>query len=102
MTLLDVHHGLLTASAVVQAFTGIVVRLWLACLAWHMLFGSGLQWRWFRRPQLHGKPVTAVRISVFFFPEVGKFRRLPLIPKREPHVQRSCWMWFQVRWDWFT
>jgi hypothetical protein len=56
MTLLDVHHGLLTASAVVQAFSGIVVRFWLA---WHMLFGSGLQWRGFRRPQLHGKPVMA-------------------------------------------
>jgi hypothetical protein len=102
MTLLDVHHGLLTASAVVQAFTGIVVRLCLACLAWQMLFGSGLKWRWFRRPQLHGKPVMAVRVSVSFFPEAGKFRRLPLIPKREPYEWMWCWMSFQVRWDWIT
>jgi hypothetical protein len=94
MTLLDVHHGLMAASAVVR----IVVRLWLACLAWHMLFGSGLQWGWFRRPQLHGKPVMAVRVSVSYFPEAGRFRRLPLIPRLEPYE----WMWFQVRWDWIT
>jgi hypothetical protein len=102
MTLLDVHHGLLTASEVVQAFTGIVVRLLVASLAWQMLFGTGLKWRWFSRPQHHGKPVVAVRISVSFFPEAGRFRRLPLIPKREPYEWMWCWLWFHVRWDWIT
>lgn len=102
MTLLDVHHGLMAASEVVWWGTRLLMLLWLACLAWHMLFGSGLKWGWFRRPQLWGKPVMAVRITVSFFPEAGRFRRLPIIPERVPHEWMWRWMWFSVHWQWIT
>lgn len=102
MTLLDVHHGLMAASAVVRWSARLLIQLWLLCLVWHMLFRSGLQWGWFRRPRLHGKPVMAVRVMVSFFPEAGRFRRLPIIPERDPYDWMWRWMWFSVSWVWIT
>jgi hypothetical protein len=80
----------------------VITTLAMIWLAWEMLFRSGLQWGWFRRPRLHGKPVMAVRVTVSFSPEAGRFRRLPFIPERDPYDWIWRWMWFSVSWVWIT
>lgn len=102
MTLLDVHHGLMAASAVVQAITRVSSTLVLLWLAWQMLFRSGLQWRWFRVPQLFDLPVAGVRVQLSFIPGVSKYGPLRLLPRREPYEWTVRWLWFEVRWNWIT
>ena len=73
--------------------------LWLA---WQMLLRSHLKWGWAHRPLHCGKPVEAVRVSFSFFPHAGRFRRLPLLPERDPYDYMARWMWFSVHWQWIT
>lgn len=100
MTLLDVHHGLMAASQVVHAVTGIAARLFLVWLAWQILFRSGLEWRWFKAPMHMGSPVRQFRITLCIPPQAGKYRRLPVLPCRDPYDWAVTWLWFRVRWAW--
>lgn len=101
-TLLNIHHGLMAASAVVQAINWVVGHLVLLWLAWQMLFRSGLEWRWFRLPQLFNLPIAGVEVSLRFIPGIAEFGSFPLFPRRVPYEWTVRWLWFQFRWQWIT
>lgn len=101
-TLLNLHYGVMAASPVVQAINRIVTSAALLWLTWQIVLCSGLRWRWFHRPLHLGRPVTGFRIGISFMPGAGKWRRLPLLPRRDPYDWACTWLWFQVRWVWIT
>jgi hypothetical protein len=55
-TLLNIHHGLMAASALLGAITRISTALALLWLTWQMVFCSGLQWRRPWQALYSGKP----------------------------------------------
>ena len=101
-TLLNIHHGLMAASAVLQAINWVVGHLLWLWLAWQIVFCSGLRWRWFHPPRHLDRPVIGLRVSLSFYPCAGRWRRLRLLPWRDPYEWACSWLWFRLRWEWIT